>query len=78
MRTRRFLAATVVAALPLFVGALHAPTRPSTTDDAAPAHHVTEHRSGPRWLRAWGYDFGSAWLLSGAYGDSWTRLGVAL
>ena len=77
MRTRRFLAATVVAALPLFVGALHAPPPPSTAD-AAPAHHVTERRSGPHWLAAWGYDLGSAWLLSGVYGDSWTRLGVAL
>ena len=62
MRTRRLLAAAVLAALPLFVGAQHAaPTRLSA--DPAPALHVTERPSGPRWLYAAGWDWGDAWVM---------------
>ena len=78
MRTRRFLAATVVAALPFFAGAVQAPPPASTADDAAPAHHVTKRPSGPRWLLAWGVDYDIAMLISECYGGSWTGLGVAL
>ena len=79
MRTRRFLAAAVVAALPLFVGALDAPPPRPSSDDTHPAHRVTERPSGPRWLQAFGVDSGTAWLLSRAYSDSVvTRFAIAL
>ena len=47
MRTRRFLAAVVVAALPLCAGAL----------DATPARHAIERPDGPRWLHSLGLDW---------------------
>lgn len=47
MRTRRFLAAVVLAALPLVAGALH----------ATPTFHVTERPGDPRWLHALGVDW---------------------
>ena len=79
MRTRRFLAAAVVAALPLVVGALHAPPPRSAAADTQPAHHVAEGPGGPRWLYAHGTDYGTAWLLSGAYSSSlMTRFAIAM
>lgn len=78
MRTRKLLAATVVAALPLFVGAVHTPPPPSTADDAAPAHHVTKRQNGPRWLLAWGVDYEIATLVGDLYGGSWTGFAVTL
>ena len=48
MRTRTLIAAAVLAALPLFVGTLHAP-QPRSTAVAAPAHHAAE-RPDPQWL----------------------------
>lgn len=47
MRTRRFLAAAVLAALPLVAGAL----------DATPARGVIERPDDPRWLHALGVDW---------------------
>ncbi len=47
MRTRRFLAAGVLAALPLVAGAL----------GATPAQHVIERPDDPRWLHALGVDW---------------------
>lgn len=67
MRTRRLLAAAVVAALPLFVGTLHAPP-PRSTTDTAPMQHVTEPPSGPRWLYVAGMDWDSAWAVGQAFG----------
>ena len=55
MRTRRFLAAVVLAALPLAGGAL----------DATPAQHVIERPDGPRWLHSLGLDWDYALVLSG-------------
>ena len=61
MRTRRFLAAATLAALPLFVGAQHAaPTRSSA--GSLPTLHGTEPTSGPRWLYAGGWDWSDAWM----------------
>lgn len=54
MRTRRFLAAVVLAALPLVAGAL----------DATPAQHVIERPDGPRWLHSLGLDWDYALALS--------------
>lgn len=47
MRTRRFLAAAVLAALPLVAGTLH----------ATPTRHVIERPDAPRWLHALGVDW---------------------
>ena len=54
MRTRRFLAAVLLAALPLFAGAL----------DATPAQHVIERPDGPRWLHSLGFDWDDALAYS--------------
>ena len=54
MRTRRFLAAVVLAALPLGAGAL----------DATPTQHVIERPDGPRWLHSLGLDWDYALVLS--------------
>ena len=54
MRTRRLLAAAVLAALPLFAGAL----------DATPAHHAVEGPDGPRWLHSLGLDWDYALRIS--------------
>ena len=79
MRTRRFLAAAVVAALPLFIGALHAPPPRSASAETPPAHHITEHPSGPRWLQAFGVDADTAWLISRAFSRSEVkRFAIAL
>ena len=53
MKTRRFMAAVVLAALPLFVGAV----------DATPAQHVIERPDGPRWLYSVGVDWDYALLI---------------
>lgn len=53
MRTRRFLAAVVLAALPLVAGGL----------DATPAQHAVERPDGPRWLHAMGIDWDYAVLI---------------
>ena len=47
MRTRRLMAAVVLAALPLVAGAL----------GATPAQHVIEPPDDPRWLHALGIDW---------------------
>lgn len=47
MRTRRFLAAAVLTALPLVAGALQ----------ATPTGHVIEPPDDPRWLHALGVDW---------------------
>jgi len=66
MRTRRLMAAAVLAALPLFTGTLDAqPPRPTT--DTAPSHHVAERTSGPRWLHSIGFDFGWGWANACVY-----------
>ena len=54
MRTRRLLAAVVLAALPLVAGAL----------DATPMQHVIERQDGPRWLHSLGLDWDYALVLS--------------
>ena len=54
MRTRRFLAAMVLAALPLVAGALH----------ATPSRHADERPDGPRWLHSLGLDWDYAIALS--------------
>lgn len=54
MRTRRFLAAVVLAALPLVAGAL----------DATPTQHDIERPDGPRWLYSLGLDWDYALVLS--------------
>ena len=54
MRTRRYLAAVVLAALPLVAGAL----------DATPTQHVFERPDGPRWLHSLGLDWDYALALS--------------
>ena len=70
MRTRRFLAAVVLAALPLAAGAL----------DAAPAQHVIERSDGPRWLHAlgvdWDYSLYIGRMLAGCW-DCWAALAIA-
>ena len=53
MRTRRFLAAAVLAALPLFAG----------TPDATPTQHVIERPDSPRWLYGMGFDWDVAILI---------------
>ena len=47
MKTRRLMAAAVLAALPLVVGTLH----------ATPAQDVIERPDDPRWLHALGVDW---------------------
>ena len=64
MTTRRFLAAVVLAALPLFTGTLDAPP-PGPTTDTAP--HVAERPSAPRALHAFGFDFGWRWAFACVY-----------
>lgn len=79
MRTRRLLAAAVVAALPLFVGTLHAPL-PRSTADTAPTHRLADHADGPRWLYASGMDWDAAWGLGEAFGGCgfcWSALVIA-
>ena len=66
MRTRRLLAAAVLAALPFFVGTLNA-SPPRSTTDAAPTHHVAERPSAPRWLHSMGFDWGWSWANAYVY-----------
>ena len=63
MRTRRLLAATILAALPLLVGALQSDPRLSEAD-AAGATYATGSPSGPRALWWAGVDGETAILAS--------------
>ena len=62
MRTRRLLAATMLAALPLLVGALQPDPRPA--EAAAGATYAAERQSGPRALWWAGLDGEAAILAS--------------
>ena len=65
MKTRRLLAAAVLAALTLYSGGLEAPPPQPTTDEAS-----TQVIDGPdtaQWLRGAGLSWGEAWLLSGGF-----------
>ena len=80
MRTRTLIAAAVLAALPLFVGTLHAP-QPRSTAVAAPAPDAAE-RPGPRWLYVTGRQSWDAALrmgeeMAGCRG-CWTAFLIAL
>ena len=69
-RMRRFLAAAVVAALPLLVGALHAAPAPPAAD-AASEQHVIESPGGPQWLYWAGVDWDTAHMLAEKYAGCW-------
>ena len=70
MRMRRFLAAAVVAALPLLGGALHAaPALPAA--DAASEQHVIGSPGGPQWLYWSGWDWDSALALGELAAGCW-------
>ena len=69
MRTRRLLAAAMLAALPLLVGALQSDPRPSEAD-AAGATYAAERPSGPRVLWWAGVDGKTAILAS--FGLIWS------
>lgn len=76
MRTRRLMAAAVLAALPLVVGTLHAsPSR--STGVTASAHEVAEH-TGPRWLSALGMSWETAWLIGESIGCGWSAFDIAM
>lgn len=70
MRMRRFLAAAVVAALPLLVGTLHAAPVLHAAD-AASEQHVMESPGGPQWLYWAGWDWDSAMMFGEAYAGCW-------
>ena len=70
MRMRRFLAAAVVAALPLLVGALHAAPAPLAAD-AASEQYVMESPGGPQWLYLAGVDWDTAHILAEKYAGCW-------
>jgi len=61
MRTRRLLAAAVVAALPLFAGPQDA-TPPRSSADPARTLHVADRTNEPRWIFAAGWDWGGGWI----------------
>ena len=63
MRTRRFFAAAVLAAVTLCVGALDAPP-PQFTADEATAQHVIEHPGTAQFYRAAGWGWRASWALS--------------
>ena len=63
MRTRRFFAAAVLAAVTLCVGALDAPP-PQFTADEATAQHVIEHPGTAQFYRAVGWGWRASWALS--------------
>ncbi len=70
MRTRRFLAAAVLAALPLVAGAL----------DVTSTQHAIEGPDHPRWLHALGVDWDFALLLGQRLAGCWAcpaALGIA-
>lgn len=76
MKTRRFLAAAVLAALTLYSGGLEAPpTQP--TDKAS-----TQVIDGPdtaQWLRGAGISWKESWRFSGWFGtNTWVRVSITL
>ena len=76
MKTRRFMAAAVLAALPLVVGTLHA--RPAGV--SAPAYEAAGH-TGPQWLLALGKnrdDNSWPWAYCDAIGCGWWPFNIAL
>lgn len=78
MRMRRSLAAAMLAALPLLVGALSADPRPAEAD-AAGAAYVSGRPSGPRALWWAGIDGRIVRAASfGLLGNPGMALGVAL
>ena len=76
MRTRRLMAAAVLAALPLVVGTLHA-SPPRSTGVTAPVHEAAEH-AGPQWLSALGMSWDTAWVIGEAIGCGWSALDIAM
>lgn len=80
MKTRTLMAAAVLAALPLFVGTLHAPP-PRSTAVSAPAHDAAERPAAPRWLYTTGTDWETVLRLydgMAGCGTCWTALLIAL
>ena len=70
MRTRRFLAAAVLAALPLIAGAL----------DVTPTRHANEGPDRPRWLHALGVDWDYSLTIGRRLAGCWAcpaALGIA-
>ena len=65
MRTRRLMAAAVLAALPLVVGTLHA-SPPRSTDVTASA------------LYALGVSWNTAWAIGEAIGCGWSSFDIAM
>lgn len=76
MRTRRLIAAAVLAALPLVVGTLHA-SPPRSTGVTASAHETAEH-ARPQWLSALGMSWETAWAIGEAIGCGWSSFEIAL
>lgn len=77
MRTRRFLAATMLAALPLLVGTLQSDVRLSGAD-ADGATYMAERPSGPRALWWAGVDGETAALAGLALGLATFNGGLAV
>ena len=77
MRERRFLAATMLAALPLLVGALQSDPRLSEAD-AAGATYAVEHPGGPRALWWAGVDGETAAMAGLALGVTTLNLGLGV
>ena len=75
MRTRKLIAAVVLAALPLFVGTLRASAR--STGVTAPAHEAAEH-AGPQWLSALGMSWETAWAIGETIGCGWSAFNIAM
>lgn len=63
MRTRRFLAAAVLAALTLYSGGLEVPPPQATTDEESA--QVINGPGTARFLLASGYDLRTAWRIAG-------------
>ena len=76
MRTRKLMAAVVVAALLLVVGTLHA-SPPRSTGATAPAHEAAEH-AGPQWLSALGMSWDTAWAIGESIGCGWSAFDIAM
>lgn len=77
MKTRRFLAAAVLAALTLYSGGLEAPPPQPTTDEAS-----AQAIDGPdtaQWLRGAGISWKESWRFSGWFGtNTWVRVSITL
>ncbi len=74
MRTRRLLAATMLAALPLLVGALQSGPHLAKADTAGTTHgagttYASELRSGPKVL--WWAGVGGEGAILGSLGFLW-------